>query len=116
MLAEEVEALGVKTSVAGKGVKGFIHKLPGESVFGGVGVAANFLSSLALCSRAKLLAPEQKIGAAFLPNSRFFRSFVYISLKYVPALIFGNLHISVFLYSVVQCQNRRRTWLLRLLD
>jgi hypothetical protein len=47
-------------------------------VFGGVGYAANFLSSLAPCACTMAARSRQKICAAALPNSRLLNHFRYI--------------------------------------
>jgi len=55
-----------------------IHKQPEESIFSGVGFAANFRFSLAPCLSAMVARSESKTRGAFLPKFRFFRLFVYI--------------------------------------
>ncbi len=57
--------------------KRVIPKQTEESVFDGVGLATNFGSSLAPQFRTMSLAPDSKICAASLSNSRFFRLFRY---------------------------------------
>ncbi len=56
-----------------------IPKQREKLIFGFVGLATNFESSLEPCSRTMSLVPDSKICAASLPNSQLFKLFGYVA-------------------------------------
>ena len=62
-------------------------------VFGCVGYAAHFLSSLAPCARTMVARSRQKICAAALPNSQLLNHFRYIGVSLIT-FSFTRIRIS----------------------